>query len=247
MRLGFALSVVIGVAIIAALLLLPGTYACAFYWQKTDAVCTFIEIANKWQTLITGVFALLAAAATVRVIASQVRQADRHREQNRRDEARNIAEALTIDLGDTFQRSKAVKGNADINPPMSEMARGLIREATKVHPALAVALQRHCSEIGLFTSRISQTGVHATVQSLTRQQTVVAEGPLLAYRARVLGWCFGCAVTKIEKTGRAEGPFIDKKDIEQFEKELSDELGRPVGGAERLYLTDLFNTTGGIG
>jgi hypothetical protein len=228
---------IIGVAIVAVGLLgvLPATYACANWWQRTELVCVAVEIIHSWQTLVSGLLALTAAAVTVAYISKQTTQAEEHHEQDWRREARAIADTLFIDILDTANRIKHASRMQDLYPPLSDTAGRMVPEAAKIAPVLAIALQKHCSEVSAFASEFRSILPTASQKMVA---TLLARRQGLSYRAHVLSWCFAVAGNQIRGGGKADGAFIKKEDLEKIEAAYA------VGNSERKYLAHVFETSG---
>jgi hypothetical protein len=226
-----------GIAIVAIGLLgvLPATYACANWWPSTAPICVAVEIVHTWQTLVSGLLALTAAAVTVAYISKQTKQTEELHEQDWRREARSIADTLFIDIVDTADRIKHSSRIQDLYPPLSDTAGRMVPEAAKIAPVLAIALQKHCSEVSAFASEFRSILPTASQQMVA---TLLARRQGLSYRAHVLSWCFAVAGNQIRGGGKADGPFIKKEDLEKIETAYA------VGDSERKYLAHVFETSG---
>jgi hypothetical protein len=187
--------------------------------------------AREWIGATSGWAAAIFAAGTIYFLWKQVDQVV----ESRRDQARGIADTLLIDLLDTATRLPAITQLHDLEPRISELSRSMIREATNVAPELAIALQQHCREVGSFESVIR---ARTAAFPGTIPPALLKQANALAFRAKVLSWCFGVASAKISAHGRATGPYIDKSDLSKLESE------KGVGPQEWVYLAYLFETSG---
>ncbi|TPI17611.1 hypothetical protein [Mesorhizobium sp. B4-1-1] len=182
-----------------------------FTWEGT----------RDWIGATSGWAAAAFAAATIYVLwrqVDQVRQAER-------DRSRGIANTILIDVLDTGLRLPKITHLHELDPPMSDLSRGMINDATRVAPELAAALQRHCREIGAFESLIrSRTGRGPGAITAA----LLSDARSLAFRATVLSWCFGIASEQIAKKGRATGHFIDQKNLDRIKQHYNaqdDDMG----------------------
>lgn len=166
---------------------------------------------RDWMGATSGWAAAIVAAPTIYLLWRQLDQVWKAE----RDRSRGIADTLVIDLQDTGERLPNINQLHDLAPPMSELSRQLIMDATRVAPELAVALQKHCREIGAFESVIrARTGQYPGAIP----GALLTDANALAFRSTVLSWCFGVASTQIASTGRATGPYINRSDLERIKQ-----------------------------
>lgn len=233
MRVVFFIFVCVAVLALA-IIPLAGTFYCAA-GQLPDQTCAAIEIAHLWQTWLSGILALAAAAVTVWHLRAQVAQAERHRKEDTTDRLSAIANTLGIELLDTSSQLHDDTADDDLMP-LSETARHSLIDAAEINPALAAAIQAHCSEIERFRALHRRA---RSTEGLNRPPVPTSEmRRAMAYRAVVLSYCCVIAGQQMRETGKAEGPFIDHAQIEEFERQ------HHTSWKDRRYLNPMFAATG---
>ncbi|TPJ57031.1 hypothetical protein [Mesorhizobium sp. B2-6-1] len=204
-------------------------YFCPTTEKDNLTVC-----AREWLSAASGYFATIVAAVTIYFLWRQINQTAAHRHEDRVNEARNIANLVLIDLSETAGRIRSVGSILDLEPPISELSRQMLRDVVKVTPVLAVALQKHCGEVARFTADARRDFGH-----LARLMPPhIEERRLIAFRANVLSHCFGVASSQITNVGSAGGPFITGAMLAEIEQNYS------AGPEDRDYLSYVFEVTG---
>jgi hypothetical protein len=221
-------TLVVAIAILGIAMLVTGRLS-------GPSVCTpdegTIACVREW----AGILAVVAAAVTVAVLYYQTHQMRRMRDEESQAELVALANALLIDLHDTAERIQQLTTKDQLEPPVSELARRARIQATRINPALAAALQKHCSEVAVYANKFRNYPGPFTPSFTSFRWFEQRE---IAFRATVLSYCFGVASTQLTGSGKAVGPFITLAELERWESRFR------CGPANRRYLDHLFEKTG---
>lgn len=204
------------------------------YFCPTNEVGNLTVCAREWISAAGGYFATVIAGVTVVFLWKQIKQTDEHRREDQRREARLVADMLLIDLLQTAERIRSVGDRLDLEPPLADLSRQMIRDAVKVTPILAVALQKHCAEVAQFANNALKN--FTSVGMLL--PPYVDERRYIAFRATILSYCFGTASQQIAETGEANGPFITADALANIERQYG------VDPQERAYLDYVLKVAG---
>jgi hypothetical protein len=190
------------------------TFIVYAIWPSFAAICPAGEklslCAREWINAASGYIAALLA--TVAIIF-QIRQNEAHRFKALQRENSLAADTLVIDLLEGLSRVQSLARVGDLDPPIAELSRRMTPDAVKVSPFLAIALHKLSGEIAEL-ERMARASFAIAGQLLPPTPEVRR---LVAFRMHVLSYCFGIASTQIERTGKAERPFISRTQIDDLQ------------------------------
>lgn len=164
----------------------------------------------------SGWFAVIAAAFTIVVMVKQLAQAQRFRDEERRNRLRQVAATLVLDLMETSSAAKL--GPIDhFRRALSSSAESLISEAVMIAPMLAAALKRHCGEVKQLQDWTESAGFD---EKLAFDVNFKKYRNAVAYRSKILALCRNAVDTPMLGVGPAAFPCVSKEVVAKTREEF---------------------------